>query len=167
MRKQVSSTQAGIYAGLVVMAAVFACALQGAPLPAGSAQHRWTASQLVSPQALARELSAPKSQRPVVVCVGFQVLYRGAHIPGARYAGPARQWSGIVRLKRWARSVPKRTPVVIYCGCCPWKECPNVRPAYEALRASGFANVRVLHLPNSFAQDWVAKGYPTQRLARP
>jgi 3-mercaptopyruvate sulfurtransferase SseA len=41
-------------------------------------------------------------------------------------------------------------------------KCPNVRPAYSALKAAGFKNVRVLDIPENFHADWVAKGYPTE-----
>jgi hypothetical protein len=124
---------------------------------------RWTPSQLITPERLVKELARPRSQRPRVVCVGFAVLYRGAHIPGARYAGPARQSSGIAELRKWAASVPRQTPIVIYCGCCPMKQCPNIRPAYAVLQSERFTRVRVLDLPNSFAKDWVEKGYPVVR----
>ena len=68
-----------------------------------------------------------------------------------------------MQLKAWARSIPKDTPVIIYCGCCPVSRCPNIRPAFEALRNAGLTNVRVLDLKQSFVQDWMQKGYPTQK----
>jgi thiosulfate/3-mercaptopyruvate sulfurtransferase len=123
----------------------------------------WAASQLVAPRTLAKELAEPRGKSLRVVCVGFEVLYRGAHIPGATYVGPARQASGMAKLRYWASDIPKNTSVVIYCGCCPMKRCPNVRPAFAFLRREGFTRVRVLDLPDSFAQDWVEKGYPTVR----
>jgi thiosulfate/3-mercaptopyruvate sulfurtransferase len=136
-----------------------------AATPSASTEAGWAASQLVAPETMAKELTRPKSQEPRVVCVGFEVLFRGAHIPGARYAGPARQASGLAELKRWAASVPRQTPIVIYCGCCPMSECPNIRPAFAFLRREGFVHVRVLYLPNSFAKDWVEKGYPRRHEA--
>lgn len=119
--------------------------------------------QLISPQELAQELTGPAARRPAVVCVGFRVLYLGAHIPGAPYEGPARSSSGLMKLKNWAAHLPKNKPIVIYCGCCPMRQCPNVRPAFDALRRSGFTHLRVLDLPASFAKDWVAKGYSVER----
>lgn len=41
-------------------------------------------------------------------------------------------------------------------------ECPNVRPAFTALRDMGFTHLRVLMLPNNFAADWVDKHYPVE-----
>ncbi len=121
----------------------------------------WPASQSISPQTLARELESGK--KPLIVCVGFPILYEAAHIPGARIEGPARDAAGIKQLEKWARSVSKNKRVVIYCGCCPMSHCPNIHPAYRALRRAGFTHVRVLDLEQSFASDWVNKGYPTSR----
>jgi hypothetical protein len=53
--------------------------------------------------------------------------------------------------------------VVLYCGCCPLDKCPNLRPAFLALRDAGFARLRVLLLPNNFNADWVEKGYPVEK----
>jgi thiosulfate/3-mercaptopyruvate sulfurtransferase len=63
-------------------------------------------------------------------------------------------------MKAWAATLPKTTNVVIYCGCCPMERCPNVRPAFTALRELGLAKLRVLILPTSFEVDWAEKGYP-------
>ena len=55
------------------------------------------------------------------------------------------------------------TDQVIYCGCCPFEKCPNIRPAYTALNGMGFKRLRVLVIPADFATDWVGKGYPMQK----
>jgi hypothetical protein len=166
MQNTHSSPKVLIVASLAVALAAssaFLAAALASEAPTTPARDPWAASQLVAPATLAKELAGPRSQRPRVVCVGFEVLYRGAHVPGASYAGPARQASGVAELKGWAASIPKNTPIVIYCGCCPMKRCPNVRPAFAVLRQEGFRRVRVLNLPDSFAQDWVEKGYATIR----
>ncbi len=143
--------------GLSIRSA-YAASAGRAPSVAG-----WAPSQLISPRELVKELTSSRPHKPVIVCVGFIALYRGAHINGARYEGAASEPSGMARLRAWARSLPKATPVVIYCGCCPFSECPNVRPAFAALRNEGITHVRVLYLEHSFAKDWVDKGYPAQR----
>jgi thiosulfate/3-mercaptopyruvate sulfurtransferase len=166
MQEKYESPKALICTSLaVVLAATCACSLGALSPPGSSASIRepWAASQLVTPAALAKELAGQGSKRPRVVCVGFEVLYRGAHIPEAKYAGPTRQDSGLASLRAWAAAIRKNTPIVIYCGCCPMKRCPNVRPAFDLLRREGFTRVRVLDLPDSFAKDWVEKGYPTIR----
>ena len=66
-------------------------------------------------------------------------------------------------MKKWAGTLPRKTNLVVYCGCCPFSRCPNIRPAFTALRDMGFTRLRVLILPKDFAADWVAKGYPVQK----
>jgi thiosulfate/3-mercaptopyruvate sulfurtransferase len=123
----------------------------------------WNQSQLIEPAALVAKLRAPLHERPVILQVGFRVLYEGAHIPGAIYAGPASTREGLERLRQAAAPIPRDRDVVIYCGCCPMDRCPNVRPGYDALAKMGFHNLRVLDLPQDFEHDWVAKGYPVVR----
>lgn len=123
----------------------------------------WTPGQTIEPAALAKQISGPASQRPKVVCVGFHTLYEGAHVPGAAFRGPAMNAAGIADLKKWAAPLPRSAELVVYCGCCPLEHCPNVRPAFEALRAMGFTHLKVLLLPHDFAQDWVQAGYPVAK----
>jgi len=117
----------------------------------------------LQPADLAKELSDPKSKKPLIVCVGFKSLYQSAHIPGAVFHGPAAGPEGLAELKRWAKSVSPSQPIVIYCGCCPMARCPNVRPAFRALHDMGFAKLKVLFLETDLARDWVQKGFPVQR----
>jgi thiosulfate/3-mercaptopyruvate sulfurtransferase len=120
----------------------------------------WTASDVVQPEALAGRVG-----QPLIVHVGFPVLYRGAHIKGSVYAGPGSKPAGIDELKRVLAKEPRGREIVLYCGCCPWDKCPNVRPSFTAVREMGFTKVRVLIIPENLAKDWVDKGYPTERHA--
>jgi hypothetical protein len=36
---------------------------------------------------------------------------------------------GLASLERAVKDVPRERAILIYCGCCPWDKCPNVRPA--------------------------------------
>ena len=119
--------------------------------------------EVVTPEELVKELSNPGSQRPAVVCAGVEFLYEGAHVPGALYLGPGREPKGIEDLTRWAHGVPRDKEVALYCGCCPWTQCPNIRPAYRALHALGFQHLKVVEIDQDFAHDWVAKGYPVEK----
>ncbi len=119
----------------------------------------WTASEVMRPETLA----AAKSGKPLIVHVGFPVLYHGAHIAGSVYAGPGSKPAGLEELKHLLASEPRNREIVLYCGCCPWDHCPNVRPAFAAAREMGFTNLRVLMIPENLAKDWVDKGYPTER----
>ena len=123
----------------------------------------WTATQTVRPAQLVTELQREKDPHVLVIYVGARTLYNGAHIPGSVYYGPGSSEQGISDLKKYAASLPKNSDVVLYCGCCPLEKCPNLRPAFTALKDTGFARLRVLILPISFNADWVDKGYPIQK----
>ncbi|HWG57804.1 MAG TPA: hypothetical protein VN661_02010 [Candidatus Acidoferrales bacterium] len=156
-------------AAIAFLAARFAVpALTTTAAPARkAAANPWTQSQVIQPGDLAARIAHPQgSAKPVIVCAGFHTLYEGAHIPGAYFEGPASSKSGLERLKKWASPLPRTTEIIIYCGCCPLDHCPNVRPAFAALQSMDFRRLRVLSLPQDFATDWVAKGYPTAKGAR-
>jgi thiosulfate/3-mercaptopyruvate sulfurtransferase len=123
----------------------------------------WAESQNVTPEKFARELRDRSVTPPTVVYVGFRTLFSGGHIPWATFHGTASTEQGLAELKKWAESLPRSMNLVIYCGCCPFEKCPNIRPAYIALASMGFKQLRVLVLPTSFAADWVDKGYPVQK----
>jgi thiosulfate/3-mercaptopyruvate sulfurtransferase len=123
----------------------------------------WTAEQTVQPAQFAKELQQENGPHALVIYVGVRTLYNGAHIPGAVYYGPGSSEQGIGELKKYAATLPKNSDVLLYCGCCPLEKCPNLRPAFTALKDMGFARLRVLLLPTSFNIDWVAKGYPVQK----
>jgi hypothetical protein len=131
-------------------------------LPASHAQNSvdpWSSAQTVQPADLVKELANPKSS-PTVVFVGFQRLYTAGHIKGAEFHGSGGSPEGLAQLKTWAGALPRSTNLVIYCGCCPLERCPNLRPAFSALREMGFTKLRALILPTSFAEDWAGKGLP-------
>ncbi len=121
----------------------------------------WTAEEVVEPDALAKSLSG--ATRPIVLQVGIVHLYRLGHIPGSKYAGPASSAEGLDMLKKLVQGMPRTSEIVYYCGCCPWKDCPNIRPAHTALREMGFKKIKVLNLPNNFSEDWAARGLPTEK----
>jgi thiosulfate/3-mercaptopyruvate sulfurtransferase len=123
----------------------------------------WTPAQTVQPAQLVAELQLEKDPHVQVIYVGVRTLYNGAHIPGAIYYGPGSTEQGISDLKKYAATLPKNSDVVLYCGCCPLEKCPNLRPAFAALKEIGLARLRVLILPTSFSADWVEKGFPVQK----
>jgi thiosulfate/3-mercaptopyruvate sulfurtransferase len=115
----------------------------------------------VEPKELAAQLQATGS-RPALIHVGFAVLYRGKHIPQSIYAGPARNADGLNALKKAMANMPRDRQIVIYCGCCPYEMCPNIKPALAALREMGFTRVKALMMPTNFAADWISHGYPVE-----
>lgn len=118
-------------------------------------------AELIEPEALAALLATPGAKAPLVLQVGARVLYEQGHVSGAEYAGTGSLASGVQSLGRRVARLPKATPIVIYCGCCPWDHCPNIAPAHEALQERGFRHVRALHIAEDFGTDWVDRGYPT------
>ena len=121
----------------------------------------WPAPSLVEPAALAKELQSAES--PNILCVAFPNLYNEKHIAHAIFAGPGSKPEGLMALKKAAEPLARDADLVIYCGCCPIAtKCPNIRPAYRALKEMGFTRIRVLDLPTNMQTDWVAKNYPTE-----
>ncbi len=142
--------------------------------PAAKAQPR--APENIAPQ----HITIPQSARiqpgqlaemvrsghaPTILQVGFTTLFEEAHIPGAIHAGPAVSGTGMALLRKTTAHLDRHKLIVIYCGCCPWPKCPNIRPAFEALRKMGFTNVKALYIPHNFGTDWVNHGYPTVKEA--
>lgn len=130
-----------------------------APLSASSIPN----AQLIQPAAFHALLTSGKSPRTLVFQVGSHVMFEQAHIPGAIYAGPGSQQSGLDLLSAKVASRPKDAFIVLYCGCCPWNHCPNVGAAFQHLQTLGFRNVKVLYLPNNFGADWVNQGYAVEK----
>ena len=124
----------------------------------------WSAADVVEAAKLADQLAHANGKgRPTILYVGFRTLFEGGHIAGASFHGTASTAQGLADLKKWADTLPRDTNLVIYCGCCPFDHCPNIRPAFVALHGMGFTHLRVLVLPTNFASDWVDKSYPVEK----
>jgi len=117
----------------------------------------WPAPALLQPA----DLAAAKP--PPIFYVGFPILYRGAHIQNAVLAGPGSKPEGLEALTKALRPLPRDREIVLYCGCCPFDKCPNIRPAYRTAAGLGFTHIKVLVLKTNLHTDWTAKGYPTSR----
>lgn len=126
-----------------------------AELPPGS-------PALLQPEQLAKALRSG-SAKPIVLYVGPPFIYQQAHIRGAELMGPASEPGGLAKLRQRVSTLPKTAQIVLYCGCCPWAHCPNIRPAYRELVKMGFTKVKALYLASSFGSDWQDKGYPTEK----
>ncbi len=117
----------------------------------------------ISPQALVRIMQSNQRSKLLILNVGPRVLYAQAHIEGSEFIGPTNDERGIELLRERVKSLPKNKQIVLYCGCCPWEHCPNVRPAFAELKKLGFTNAKVLLIANNIGTDWVQKDYPTTR----
>ncbi len=157
----------------LISIACFSVILAGAPQSQGTssqsvnAQHPGTfslpASNLIQPNEFAAMLKKSPTSKPLIIHVGFRVLYTQAHIPGSEYFGPGNRPEGLELLRKRVESLPRTQPIVIYCGCCPWNMCPNLGPAYQELHTLGFKDVRILHIAQNFGEDWVEKGFPVEK----
>ena len=124
--------------------------------PSGFLSEPWTDSQLMAPADLAAELMHTKGNKPLVYCVG-----PGALILGSVDMGPAHEKQNLEKLKQALEKLPKNAEIVIYCGCCPFARCPNIRPAFSLLVEMKFLNAHLLNLEHNIRTDWVDKGYPS------
>ena len=118
----------------------------------------WTNEQLIEPSELATDISN-KKDLPVIISIG-----PGATIPASADIGMVNNKEGLEKLKLKLNSLPKEKKVVIYCGCCPFEHCPNVRPAIDVLKELKFTNYFLLNIPHNIKKDWIDKGYPVARL---
>jgi len=123
----------------------------------------WTQSDIISAEDLSKVISSSRGVKPVILQVGIEGLYREAHIPDSIFAGPAAEPEGLNLLKSKVKGIAHTREIVIYCGCCPWTACPNIRPAFVALHQMGFKKVKLLNIPTDFHQDWINKGFPSVR----
>jgi 3-mercaptopyruvate sulfurtransferase SseA len=134
--------------------------LASAALNAADSTRPWTPSDLLAAAQLNSQLSAVKAGKIVLIQVGFLTMYKMGHIPGSEYAGAASKAEGLAALKKLVANLPRNQEIIIYCGCCPWDDCPNIRPAYRALKEMGFSNLKVLDIPERLGTDWTARGFP-------
>jgi len=114
----------------------------------------WTAEQLMQPADLAQALNDNKNI-PLIYCVGPGVV-----IPHSIDIGMTDKPENIQKLKDSLNKVSRDANIVIYCGCCPFARCPNVRPAIALLKEMKFTNYHLLNLPHNIKTDWISKGYP-------
>jgi rhodanese-related sulfurtransferase len=130
---------------------------------AGGADATRAITSLIAASQLNSQLPAVKAGKIVLIHVGFLTMYKMGHIPGSQYTGAASKAEGLAGLKKLVSKFPRNQEIVIYCGCCPWNDCPNIRPAFQTLKEMGFTNLKVLDIPERLGTDWTAKGFPTAK----
>lgn len=121
----------------------------------GSLKNSWTKNELMEPSTLAAILKNPKASKPLIFNIGVV-----DDIKGAKNMGASSEKENLARLKKTLSKLPKTTAIVVYCGCCPFDRCPNIRPAFQALKDGGFTKGLLLNLPTNVKTDWISKGYP-------
>lgn len=115
----------------------------------------WTSKELTEPSALAKILKENRNV-PVIFNVG-----PGAVIPKSIDIGMVNDKKNLAVFKEQLIKLPRSTNILIYCGCCPFEHCPDVRPAIALLQNMQFINYHLLNLPHNIKTDWIDKGYPT------
>jgi len=115
----------------------------------------WTNDQLLQPSELATALKDNKDVS-VILSIG-----PGAVIPHSKDMGMIKEDENMKKFRQELETLPKDTSIIIYCGCCPYEHCPNVRPAIQLLKEMKFTNYKLLDLPHNIKIDWINKGYPT------
>ena len=123
--------------------------------PAQGQNDPWTPQQLLAPADLAKTLKDSKSPQPIIFSIGMQAI-----VKGSIDIGPAMVAENLNVLKQKLGKLPKNAAIVVYCGCCPFSRCPNIRPAMALLKEMQFTNYKLLNLPQNVKVDWIDKGYP-------
>ena len=115
----------------------------------------WKENQLMPAEDLAKLITDESTQKPIIFNIG-----PAGKIKGSIYIGPAKEKDNMENLKEQLTKLPKDAVIVIYCGCCPFENCPNIRPAFELLNKMKFINYKLLSLQKNIKVDWIDKGYP-------
>ncbi|MBX3164283.1 MAG: rhodanese-like domain-containing protein [Bacteroidetes bacterium] len=117
----------------------------------------WKKEQLMPTAELAEKINTNAKDKPIIFNVGPMDNIKGAISVGLGTSATVTQ-----QMKNKLSMESKTRGVVIYCGCCSYSNCPNIKPAYDALIGLGFKNTKVLELPENLKPDWVAKDYPME-----
>lgn len=141
---------------LIIVAAIVVTAFVIRNNSARKGNEPWTKQQLMEPATLANILNHPKEAQPLIYCVGPMAV-----IKNSIFTGPASEKDNLDKLKEKLSKVPKDANIVIYCGCCPFSRCPNIRPAFRLLNEMGFKNQKLLNIPHNIKVDWIDHGYPS------
>ena len=115
----------------------------------------WSEKQLMQPMALANILNDTSVQGTLIYSVGPAGL-----IKNSIDIGEGKSPENLEKFRKELNNLPKDADIVIYCGCCPFKDCPNIRPAFDLLNKMGFTNHKLLNLPKNLKVDWIDQGYP-------
>ncbi|OQP60081.1 hypothetical protein A3860_34690 [Niastella vici] len=118
----------------------------------------WTTKQLLAPADLARIINDTKAKQPIIISIG-----PGAVIKGSVDIGSVKEKENLDKLTQELKTLPRDADIVIYCGCCPFEHCPNIRPAFQLLNQMKFTNHKLLNLEHNVKIDWINKNYPVMQ----
>ncbi len=117
----------------------------------------------MAPRDLAARLDDVRAGKLDVLHVGPAYLFGNARIPHSRHAGEASTADGYAAIVVELRKLGAEREIVLYCGCCPTKNCPNIAPAERAAREVALRRAFVLDLPTTLKADWSDHGYPVEK----
>jgi hypothetical protein len=102
---------------LLLIAVTSSCAMaQTSAVPiAAPVSTPWTESELIDPAALAKAINTSDATIPLLLNIGAV-----EDIKGAKHIGPVSKAENMEKLRTAVAAVPKSTPLIIYCGCCPF-----------------------------------------------
>jgi thiosulfate/3-mercaptopyruvate sulfurtransferase len=115
----------------------------------------WRPDQLMAPKELAAIINSSAELKPLIISIGPSGL-----IKDAVDIGPAHEKQNLNKLKKLLSKEKKDRKIVIYCGCCPFQNCPNIRPAFSLLNSMKFTKHKLLDMPHNLKTDWINYGYP-------
>ena len=142
----------------IISVALFTIAFIAMAFQAVTAQNvsnPWTQQQLLEPATLAKTINNSKSSQPMIYCIGPQAV-----VKNSIGIGSAQNKENLRNFKQQISRLPKDANIVIYCGCCPFDICPNIRPAVNLLNEMKFKNFKLLNLAHNIKADWIDHGYP-------
>lgn len=124
---------------------------------AQNAKEPWLESQLMQPDELAKIIIDKNSKIPLIFSIGYDAI-----IKGSIEIGTLTKQENLDKLQKELSKLQADENIIIYCGCCPFKNCPNIRPAFQLLNKMKFSNARLLNLPYNIKVDWIDKGFPVK-----
>lgn len=123
----------------------------------GQQTEPWKENQQMKTEELASRISLSQTENLLIVSIGPDAV-----IKGSVDMGPAQNKSNLDNLRKYLEGVSRDKEVVIYCGCCPFSRCPNIRPAFSLLKEMGFKDPKLVDIPQNIRVDWLSKKYPVQ-----
>jgi len=119
----------------------------------GQSNEPWNTNQLIKTEDLAYRIS--HNEDLLIFSIGPDNIIKGSYD-----IGPGEEEENLRGLKKVLENVPKEKEVILYCGCCPFAQCPNIRPAFAVLKEMGFEKPRLLDIPQNIKVDWLDMNYP-------
>ncbi|MFA5573802.1 MAG: rhodanese-like domain-containing protein [Brumimicrobium sp.] len=120
-----------------------------------SNEEPWTDADLMEPSDLAKRIQDGNADDLLILSIGFDDI-----IAGSTFIGPGRDQANVNKLRELLENTPKDQEVVLYCGCCPFGPCPNIRPAFSAMKELGFENGKLLNIRQNIKVNWLDLNYP-------